>query len=290
MKVRYQFGRNTRRREYRIEGDPSTFIPSNRIATDQMAADMGRDLREAFGRRTLVPTKKKLESVKMRMSNAINGEIRTLSRFVNTLLIGRNYKGTNEKITALELLTGGSKIESGGDRLETSKLNVSGSSYIFWEKLYSKDRYKPGKRRSWFIKTGALQQFMKANLANTIRSKGGRSKVRIKTNPQALTDMEKGGRGRINAIVATMYISILPGLTGTGLPLFADDSTKWYHADGSLERRFFSDDVAEKLLGPIVKDGERRYRPILQPMIQFWVKYRIPARLRYFILNSGFKE
>jgi hypothetical protein len=84
-------------------------------------------------------------------------------------------------------------------------------------------------------------------------------------------------------VLGGLEIQIFPNISQALLPMLS--SHRWTdHNDGAFENMLFSGKTRDKLVGP-----PGRHRPLLQPITQFWMAFRIPAAIKRSI-RAEFKK
>ena len=84
-------------------------------------------------------------------------------------------------------------------------------------------------------------------------------------------------------VLGDLEINIFPNIAAALLPMLA--SHRWSdESQGAFEETFFRGEMQEKLVGP-----PGRHRPLIQPLVQFWMAFRIPAAINRSI-RAEFKK
>lgn len=161
----------------------------------------------------------------------------------------------------------GGKFTALGDSMPQGGLNWLDLSKAWAaEKL----RTRPATANKFFIYTGRLRrQLLQPGYAlSKFRQFGGSSVDYKGIKPLQKRLLQKGDA---NTVLAEMQVSFLSDIPSSLLPMLA--SRRWTdNSDGAFERRMIGGVTGDKLAGP---DG--RYRPLFQPLLQFWIAYRFPS-------------
>lgn len=84
-------------------------------------------------------------------------------------------------------------------------------------------------------------------------------------------------------ILGELEVHIFPGISAALLPMLA--SNRWTADTGGMfEATMFRGDMRDKLMGP-----PNSHRPLIQPLVQFWIAFRIPKSIQDAI-NRTMKE
>lgn len=119
----------------------------------------------------------------------------------------------------------------------------------------------------FFMNTGQLAR----QLENKRRwaAKAGTPEVKAST-PRNLSKVQ---RRDLRFVLDEIEVKIYPNLRPNLIPMLA--SQRWTTSNnGDFEKQFFRGKMGEKLAGP-----EGFHRPLMLPLIQFWMAYRIPRSI-----------
>lgn len=139
-------------------------------------------------------------------------------------------------------------------------------------------RYKRAKGSKGVRKFFWYRGQLKGQLQNGINvqawvAKMGGVKVRMTSEANRLRPYRRRMIER-RWVVGSIDIEIFPNLTPALLPMLA--SRRWTDTtDGTFERFMFNGKMRDKLVGPPMK-----HRPLMQPITQFWLAFRIPTAIR----------
>ncbi len=196
-------------------------------------------------------------------------------RFREAPLSGRG-KGSVIAFTSKDLMKRSKTASSGQypsvmDNIFTGEMEAS----VRWKNLSNrwirdKERRTSLNAERFFVNTGQLgQQLRKIDIAqraggfsiDSELSKNDRGSV-IRTGVMQLGDLQ---------------VTIFPRLNASMLPMLA--SGRWTDTNnGYFEEQFFPNRMGEKLSGPQGRQG-KIYRPLVLPILQFFLAYRIPRAI-----------
>jgi len=150
-------------------------------------------------------------------------------------------------------------------------------------KMYKDLKRGPQNARKFFADTGNLKGTLRSgqNQASWISRFGG---IKIKSHHD-VTKLRQYRKTQIEKrwVLGELEIQIFPNISQALLPMLS--SHRWTdHNEGAFENMLFSGKTRDKLVGP-----PGRHRPLLQPITQFWMAFRIPAAIKRSI-RAEFKK
>lgn len=154
--------------------------------------------------------------------------------------------------------------------IKTNSL-VRQAGTIYWQNLSEswvdyKGSTRPQSARKFFVHHGSLQRLLLQHSTAYVRRLGG-------VKADAAVAREKRGpvqARELKTVLGEITVTIFPNINMSLLPMMS--SNRWTsHNEGAFERRFFSGQMREKLIGP-----EGKHRPLILPITQFWMMFRIP--------------
>lgn len=133
----------------------------------------------------------------------------------------------------------------------------------------TKRRNYPGSEKKFFIYSGSLLNWMRREKYGSGKAgKFGGATVRR----SMVSDLKKRRltRGDTEWALDRLVIEVYPNIPSILLPMLT--SFDWRdHSEGLFEKRMIGGVIGDKLAGP-----EGYHRPLLQPLTQFWIAYRLP--------------
>lgn len=141
-----------------------------------------------------------------------------------------------------------------------------------WVKRKTRAGSRGARKFFWFRGTLKGQLNNPVNSASWITKAGG-VKVKVTQDIRGLKPKRKTKLDR-DWVIGAIDIEIFPNLSSAMLPMLA--SRRWDDTNqGGLDRYLFSGTMRDKLVGP-----PDRHRPLVQPIMQFWMAFRIPQAIR----------
>lgn len=168
----------------------------------------------------------------------------------------------------------GDDLGTASRRAAIDGLSQTGS--VNWRDLTAswmkhKQRHAPANARKFFKFSGSLASTLGTKSYQTawIQRFGG-VKVTARA-PSGLNAQRPLTTVSSQWVLGEIDVAIFPNIPFILLPMLA--SSRWTDdTGGSFERSFFNGKMAEKLAGPA-----GWHRPLIQPLVQFWMAFRIPA-------------
>jgi hypothetical protein len=135
----------------------------------------------------------------------------------------------------------------------------------------------PSKGSLHFIRTGDLRKAVAAAGPSFVEATGG---VRVTIKPRKQAAEEHAGPASYKRI-AEINIELGPRLGPALLPSIKNRAFLDVQPDMRLEKRVFKDPhIIEKLTGPQRDGFPFRHRPLIQPVLSYWMFFKIPAQLK----------
>ena len=232
---------------------------------DAMMKTMKNDLNKSIRDRT----ERELKVIKRSIENAADREIKRITPFIANTLIGMRSPSTG----SFEL----TPTFFGNDPLQVlrgpTKPGPRPFGSITWKPLSPNTlRSKSENKNRFFLHTGVLRQFFKQAAPGLLAAIG---KTRVDV---VMAKEQHIGEGKIIRKVAELKIRIAPSITSTLLPALA--TGRWTDVDPKmrLERKIGAGaDIMRKLTGPTRAGYNYIHRPLLQPVVNFWLLHRVPT-------------
>jgi hypothetical protein len=206
---------------------------------------------------------------------------------------GSNRSPTQIYFDNVDSFEGNQAVPRGGVRYtQRNKQRLRGVEKMEWPALAGSTRVKKMKAglsatnaRRHFLFTGALRGEL-GDLARSITNHTGTVSVSYKTNPGAKRFNYVRGRGRRTPVtIGQVRLTFLPQVPLSRLPGLMSGRVTDTDPKLRFERNLgLSSSALEKLEGP--KHGAAVHRPLLQPIITYWMLYRTPVLVQDAILRS----
>lgn len=141
-----------------------------------------------------------------------------------------------------------------------------------------KRRTRPGTEDKFFIHTGSLLNWLRR--PKTIGGKaGGFGGVVVQRVKMDDLKQRRLSRGDKEWALAQLSIQVYPNIPAMLLPMLTQFDWR-ASSEGLFEKRMIGGMIGEKLAGP-----EGYHRPLLQPLTQFWIAYRLPRVVAMTVRN-----
>lgn len=242
--------------------------------------EVTESLNERFGIGTARMTRNAFLKLVMRIQDAAEFEAQRL--FSAAADIAERSKAGSfrreEKWDIMRERHGFDNSDLGGTTQVYNGTGVARSGGINWVDLTPRwvrfKRYShPQNANKFFKHRGRLVAQLRtpSNQAAWVTRFGG---IKVTAN-QAVGRLKRRRKTEVERkwVIGDLTIKVFPNISASLLPMLA--SHRWSdHGNGEFENAFFRGVMREKLVGPVL-----RHRPLLQPITQFWMAFRIPRAI-----------
>lgn len=266
---------------------------TNRPQLGGLSTEIRKGIETELVRRTSKATKTAAFRLASAMHRAANKELRALVRLVTNEMIGvKSNPGTPTEFTERHLLSGlGHAFDnvSGISRagfthlslVRAGKIPPPPPGRIVWKALTTRgkrrftNRGTTGHNKDRFFRdTDQLVQTLRSTLLDALISRAGGVRVFVERS----YDVPRGTFVKATQAFASISVRIFPSLTGHHLKALTTGRWSDFNRHALLERFLFGEgDTFIKLRGP--KVPYHIHRPLLQPVMSFFMIYRIPRVL-----------
>lgn len=251
MKVVWRTGRGT-----------TTFNSGN----SKLAQKISEDLTAQIFQQQFPQTVKNLRELVKILHREVDADFERMMPFITRSLF--NIDGRSDKVITPEILSKGTGIGRG-----TQKSRVTGG--VFWPKLSLNTIAQKMDRAgsSFFSDKGDLKRFFQSGSLSLI-SRVGRTRFTILDDANKKVDLRRKGN---KVHLATLVIHIAPNVTPNLLPSLRTGNIGSVDPNMGLEKLLgVPQAVLSKLKGPKNGTMTGHQRPLMQPVMAYWIRDRIP--------------
>lgn len=245
----------------------------SQIVRDNILSDLPLDTEVSFSKGRLNKLLKSLRARGLQEANAIFPRaiaIINRARTINLRTLG-NYEYLEPREVFNDRDLASSRRRSTTRSLVPPRPGLQMSGSVLWKDLspswvVHKYGTNPANYNKFFQNTGRLKSQLGATSALVGKLGGVEAKARVAGDRRI-------DKRTLRWVLAELDIVIFPGIKPNLLPMLA--SQRWTSSSGgALERWLIPGKGGEKLAGP-----QGFHRPLLTPLIQFWLAFRIPRAL-----------
>lgn len=280
---------------FRLGRHSGKFDANNTAGMDSFMASLDVDVQERAARAVSVD----VAELQARLDKIVRLSLQRAVNHARLNIIGLvSSHGSNQSPTQIyfdnvdDSVSGNQAVPRGGVRYtQRNGKRLKGVEKMEWPALRGSTRVKKMKAglsatnaRRHFLFTGALRGEL-GDLAKTITQRTGTVSVAYKTNPKATRFTYQRGRGqRAPVTIGQVRLTFLPQVPLGRLPGLVTGRVTDTDPKLRFERNLgLSRESLEKLEGP--KYGAPTHRPLLQPIITYWMLYRTPILVQDAILR-----